>query len=163
MVNYSQAKIYKIVDNTNGTIYVGSTCEPTLARRLAGHVGSYKSYLNGQYHYVTSFKILENNNYEIVLLEKCDGVTSKDELKLRERHYIETLTCVNKYIPLRTTKEYYETHKEKKRENDKIWREANKEKKRFLEKQWEEANKEKRKEYHKIWRANKISNEQNNI
>lgn len=36
MVNYSFAKVYKIVDNTNGNIYVGSTCEPTLARKLAG-------------------------------------------------------------------------------------------------------------------------------
>ena len=35
MVNYQLGKIYKIVDNTNGNIYIGSTCEPTLARRLA--------------------------------------------------------------------------------------------------------------------------------
>jgi len=84
MVNYQLGKIYKIVDNTNGNVYIGSTCEPTLARRLAGHIGNYKKYLNGKYHYVTSFKILENNNYDMVLIEKfpCD---SKEELHARER------------------------------------------------------------------------------
>ena len=34
VVNYQLGKIYKIVDNTNGNIYIGSTCETTLARRL---------------------------------------------------------------------------------------------------------------------------------
>jgi hypothetical protein len=109
MVNYAQAKIYKIVDNTNGNIYVGSTCEPTLARRLSGHVGAYKTYLNGSGSCITSFQILQNKNYEIVLLENCENIFSRDELKSRERHYIETLSCVNKNIPLRTAKEWKAT------------------------------------------------------
>jgi hypothetical protein len=36
-INYQLGKVYKIVDNTNGQCYVGSTCEPILARRLASH------------------------------------------------------------------------------------------------------------------------------
>ena len=35
MPDYNKGKIYKIVDNTNNNIYIGSTCEPTLAHRLA--------------------------------------------------------------------------------------------------------------------------------
>ena len=35
MPDYSKGKIYKIVCNVTGLVYVGSTCEPTLARRLA--------------------------------------------------------------------------------------------------------------------------------
>jgi hypothetical protein len=95
MVNYLLGKIYKIVDNTNNNNYIGSTCEPILARRLAGHVGSYKSYLNGKCGYITSFKVLENGNFNIVLLEEypCD---TKDQLLARERHYIDTTDCVNK-------------------------------------------------------------------
>jgi hypothetical protein len=30
---------------------------------------NYKKYLNGKYHYVTSFDILKNNDYKIELLE----------------------------------------------------------------------------------------------
>ena len=90
MPNYQQAKIYKIECNISGKIYVGSTCEPTLARRLAGHVGDYKRYLNGNYHYVSSFDILANNDYDIVLVESypCD---SKDELYSRERYWTKEL------------------------------------------------------------------------
>jgi hypothetical protein len=129
MVNYSQAKVYKIVDNTNGNIYIGSTCEPTLARRLAGHVTHYNRYLNcGKGSYYTSYQILENRNYDIILLETCNNVTTKDELMARERYYIETLTCVNKVIPLRTDKEYRIANKEKRAEQNKKWEEANKDK-----------------------------------
>ena len=45
MVNYTLSKIYKIECNVTGLVYVGSTCEPTLAKRLTKHVGNYKSYL----------------------------------------------------------------------------------------------------------------------
>ena len=152
MVNYSQAKVYKIVDNTNGNIYVGSTCEPTLARRLAGHVGAYKKYLNGKYHYVTSFKILENNDYAIVLLEACENTTTKDELHARERIYVEALDCVNKIVPLRTQKEYYETNKDILLEKKKEYYETNKDILLEKAKEYYETNKdilsEKKKEYY---------------
>jgi hypothetical protein len=149
---YSRGKIYKIVDNTNGNIYVGSTTEPTLARRLVKHRSNYKSYLDGKYHFITSFKILENDNYDIVLLENCQCDT-KDELHKRERYYIETLECVNKSIVGRTSlqyyfdnaekykikrKKYYEDNKDKFKEYDKIYREKNKD---YLKK-YREDNKE---------------------
>ena len=53
--------------------YVGSTCEPTLARRLAKHVSDYKQYLQGKGSNISSFIILKMDDYDIVLL----GVTSK--------------------------------------------------------------------------------------
>jgi hypothetical protein len=89
-----------------------STCEPTLARRLAGHVGKYQQYLKGKYHFVTSYEIIKNGNYDIILIEnvKCD---SKDQLTARERYYIESLDCINKLIPGRTDKQYREDNKEK--------------------------------------------------
>ena len=59
MLDYQKAKIYRIVCNITGLNYYGSTCKPTLARRLAGHVGNYKTYLNGKTNYITSFKVLE--------------------------------------------------------------------------------------------------------
>ncbi len=61
MVNYSLGKIYKIVDNTNNNIYIGSTCEPTLARRLASHRTNYNNYLKEKNNFTTSFDIIKNN------------------------------------------------------------------------------------------------------
>ena len=140
MDRYKNGKIYKIIDNTNNNIYIGSTCEPTLALRLAKHKSKYKQYLKGNTHAnnMTSYKILENNNYSIILLEEYSCET-KDQLLLRERYYIDNNICVNKCVPLRTNKEYNEENKEKiqkyrddrkeiKKEYDKKYRENKKEK-----------------------------------
>jgi hypothetical protein len=113
MPNYKLGKIYKLIDNTNGNIYVGSTCEPMLSRRLAGHVKSYKAWQNGKYNYVTSFEVIKNNNYDIVLIEAFP-CNDKEELHKKERYFIESMKCINKYIPTRTgkesNKEYYLLH-----------------------------------------------------
>jgi hypothetical protein len=105
MDRYSKAKIYKIVDNTSRKVYVGSTCEDTLAKRLSKHVDSYKRHLKGNYNNVTSFQILSNENYDIILIENYP-CNNKDELRARERYWIEnTDFCVNKNIPTRTREE----------------------------------------------------------
>ena len=126
-IDYTLGKIYKIVDNTNDNIYIGSTCQNTLAQRLSTHVQDYKKFLNDKYNYTTSFDIIKNQNYEILLLEiyPCN---SKDQLHAREARYIRSLDCVNKYIPGRTKKEYVEDNKEKIKEDNKNYRENNKEK-----------------------------------
>jgi hypothetical protein len=110
MVNYKLAKLYKIVDNTTDNIYIGSTCEPTLARRLAGHVAHYKHYLRGKGNYITSFEILKNEDYDIILMADvpCER---KDQLHHIESHYIKHNVCVNKAIPNRTNSDYYKDNK----------------------------------------------------
>jgi hypothetical protein len=128
MVNYQNGKIYKIVDNTNGNVYIGSTCK-ILYERIAGHKYDYKKYLKGYYHFVTSFKILENKDYKIELIElyPCN---SKIELHKRERYYIENNECVNKVIPSRTPKEsqkeYYKNNKNDIKESQKEYYKNNK-------------------------------------
>ncbi len=81
-MNYQNSNIYKITDNTTDAIYIGSTCK-TLEQRLKQHEYNLKSYKAGNYHFITSFKILENNNYKIELIKlyPCD---SKKELELQE-------------------------------------------------------------------------------
>ena len=95
MVNYNLGKIYKIVDNTNDNIYFGSTCEPTLSRRLAKHVSNFSGYKRGKDNFMTSFKILENGDYDIILIEDfpCD---SKNQIFARERYWTDNINCVNK-------------------------------------------------------------------
>lgn len=135
-IDYQKGKIYKIIDNTTDNIYVGSTCEPTLARRLAKHVGNYKSYQNETYHYVSSFDILKNGNYDIILIENSPCNT-KDELYARESYWSNELICINKcrnqglWLKLGQKeyhKEYFHNHKEKITENYKKYNANNKEK-----------------------------------
>ena len=126
MVNYQLGKIYKIVDNTNGNIYIGSTCEPTLARRLSTHMQDYKRYLIGKKPSNTACQIFANNDYNIILIESFP-CNSKDELHAKERYYIESIKCVNKQFPGRTQQEYHELHKETLTEYYKQYRIDNKE------------------------------------
>ena len=117
MPNYSKGKIYKIVDNTNNNIYIGSTCEPTLAHRLAQHKRDYAKYLRGVGHFTSSYIIFKNNNYDIVLLEECD-VNSKDQLFQRERYYQDLIPNINKLKNARTPEE----NKQVKNESQKQWK-----------------------------------------
>jgi len=129
-IDYSKGKIYKIVCNVTGKIYIGSTTKEYLSQRSTKHKEDYQRFLNGTYSYVTSFEILKNANYDIILSESVN-CNSKDELRSRERYYIETLECVNKNIPTQTlkewTKKYYEKNKEKILEYKKEYRIKNRE------------------------------------
>ena len=68
MNKYNNSKIYKIIDNTNGSVYIGSTTQ-SINKRLSEHISNYKRYLNGKYHYNSSFEIIKNGNCKIELLE----------------------------------------------------------------------------------------------
>ena len=105
----NKSKIYKIIDNTNNDVYIGSTC-CSLKQRLSNHKSDYKAYLNGLGGNTRSFGIIKNNNYKIELIEDCN-IKTKQELLSRERFYIDNNECLNKNIPGRTQKEYEETKK----------------------------------------------------
>ena len=99
-------KIYKIVDRTNGNVYVGKTTKEYLSERIASHKYDFE-----RGHYCSSQIILKNNNWIYELIEETED-------KTRERYWIENLdNCINKVIPLGNSKEW------KKR-----WRDNNKEK-----------------------------------
>ena len=159
MPDYAKSKIYKIVCNITGLVYIGSTSQ-TLNQRLQEHKRQYKYYMNEYYLYVSSFKIIENQNYDIILIEDfpCER---KEQLHARERYWIENIECVNMRIPTRTDKEYREDNKEiikqynqenkeKIKERNKNYREDNKE----IIKQYRENNKEKLKEQRKQYCEN---------
>ena len=128
MRDYKKGKIYKLVSDQTDKIYIGSTCEPILCRRLAKHRSDFKLYLKGKSHYVTSYELVKYNDCKILLLEKypCE---SSDELLARESHWIKKFKskCVNKYIPARTKKQFYEDNAEKIKQRSKQYREEHKE------------------------------------
>ena len=136
MVNYKLGKIYRIECNVTGLEYVGSTCEPTLAKRLTKHVGQYRSYLKGTYNYVSSFKLLENNDYDIILIEKYP-CNDKDELYSRECYFSNQIDCVN----IRKNQGLINRLGGRK-EYDKIYRELNKDKILEKKKEYKNINKE---------------------
>ena len=106
-------KIYKIIDNTNGNIYIGKTTQ-SLKRRLSHH----KSHKN-----CSSREIIKNRDYRIELIEETDDES-------RERYWIENSNCINEQIPGRTDKEYYRDNKDKIQEYQRKKYEKNKEKKK---------------------------------
>jgi ribosome-interacting GTPase 1 len=115
MVNYANGKIYKIESNIGDKIYIGSTTKTQLSQRMGGHRACYKSWkagkgrLNTVYHLFDEYGV---ENCKIVLLEECPCETN-DQLKSREAHFIKTLECVNKAIPLRTRAEFYQDNRPK--------------------------------------------------
>jgi hypothetical protein len=170
MVNYEKGKIYKIVCNKTGNTYIGSTCEK-LSNRLAHHRRAYKYYLNANKMYSTSFEVLKNDDYNIVLIEEVN-CKNKDQLLSRERFYIDSISCVNKCKPTRTVKQWCEENKDKIKqmkqekagiikEQMKKYREVHKEHIRQRTKEYKERNKDKineqTREYRKLNRE-KIKN-----
>ena len=138
MVNYSNSKIYKIepiCDHDEGDIYIGSTTKKYLSQRLEFHRRDYKNYKSGMIKYkLTSFTLFDKygiDNCDIILLEFVNA-TCKEELHRIEAHYIKSVRCVNKMVPLRTKKEYKEDNKELIKETSKKYYQDNIE--HFLEK-----------------------------
>ena len=125
-INYQLGKIYKIVSDQTENVYIGSTCEPTLARRMTGHRKDYKQYINTGKKYITSYELLKYDDSQIILIENwpCDN---KDELHKRERYWIDQYNNhVNKIIPTRTGKEYKKDNETRIKEIKKEYYESNK-------------------------------------
>lgn len=147
---YQRGKIYKIVSPNTNKVYVGSTTEPLLSRRMAGHTRDMKRWKNGSTNYTSSFEILEAGEAQIVLLELCP-CNSKDELFARENHWMNELKniCVNRNkAPLGLTiqewnSHYYQENKDDIKFNQKQYYNDNKEGILAKRKQYQLDNKEK--------------------
>ncbi len=130
-IDYSKAKIYKLISYETNKVYFGSTCEPYLSSRLAGHKATYKVYKKGASHYVSSYDIIKYDDCDIVLVENYP-CKDKNELYARERYYIELdrRACVNNRVPIRAKGEYIKEWKTKNKDilrvKDAIWYQKNK-------------------------------------
>jgi hypothetical protein len=80
-------RIYKIVDNTNGNVYIGST-KQSICNRVARH----RNYMNNEGEYCSSSIVLKNKDYHYGQIDYCH----KDERKELEQFYINsTENCIN--------------------------------------------------------------------
>ena len=166
-MKYEKGKIYKLVDNTNKNIYIGSTIQ-SLSKRKAQH----KEIKNK----CKSKLIINNGDYDIILIENYP-CSSKEELLARERYFIENIECINKIIPIITkkerkeyeikyanenkdlikikSKEWYKNNKDKKKEYEIKYSNENKDLIKIKSKEWYINNKDKKKEYDKKYRDEK--------
>jgi len=85
------------------------------------------------------FAASDGGDYAIRLIEDCP-CDRKEQLLARERHFIETIDCVNKKVPLRTKHEWYMENRDELIRKQLIWNNANKDKtqiykQRFAERQ----------------------------
>ena len=84
--------IYKIVDNTNGNIYVGST-KLKMRIRIQAHKDDFKIK-----KYCSSSIILKNNDWDYHVIEECE----EDIRFEREQYWIDNLNnVVNKNNPIK--------------------------------------------------------------
>ena len=140
MVDYQNAKIYKLWSPSQNLVYIGSTTQK-LSQRKTKHVSDFKSWQNGKMNFVTSFSVLEFEDHRIELIENYP-CNSKEELLKREGYYIKELDCINKCVSGRTQKEYYQDNKEELAKKHKEYYQNNKEELAKKKKQYQIDNKE---------------------
>ena len=144
---YQNSVIYKLkhnedYDDTN--IYIGSTSN--FKNRKYCHKNICNNEKNPKYNTALYQYIRDNGNWDewIMIPIEQYSCNNKNELEIRERYYIDILRPVlNKVIPTRTYKEYYEDNKEKILLYNKEYQAANKEQFLIKKKEYREANKEK--------------------
>jgi hypothetical protein len=145
--------IYKIYDAEG--IYIGSTKGP-ISYRMNDHINSAHIYSTSpSMRICSSHEIILRNNYNTEIIEWV-VIISKDDLRIKERDWIEKTDCVNITIPIRSIQEsieyhhqYYETHKNDPAfiETNKKYRRDNKERIALNHQRWREENIEQQRSY----------------
>jgi hypothetical protein len=133
--NYQNGKIYMIESLEGDCKYYGSTIQ-SLALRLGKHRSEIKMGKN-----ITSKEVLKYSDARILLVESFP-CNNRMELESKEAEYIRHNDCVNKCIPQRTDKQYYQDNKEVITEKQKQYRQDNKEVIAKYKKQHYQDNKE---------------------
>ena len=122
MTDYSKTKIYIIRSNNTDRVYVGATTQP-LSHRFRDHNNTFRKGKNG----TRAVEVLKHGDCYIELLESfpCDNV---DESSARERHWGRQFDGqkVNKNVPGRTVREWYQNNIERQRERAKLYAQNNK-------------------------------------
>ena len=150
MVNYQLGKVYKLVSSQTNDIYIGSTCQSTLANRLCQHKIQYRSYLNGnQRKYISSIEILQYDDVQIVLIEDypCER---KEQLTCLENYHIERNREIAVNMKRAFTglsrkefkRQYYQDNKEDLSVKNREYVEEHREQVCAYKKQWHEENRE---------------------
>ena len=119
---YQRGKIYKLLNTINVEVYVGSTCQKLLSKRMGKHREDALIHKTSPIYKMMNELGADKFYIELIMNYPCN---SKDELVAKEREWIRNIDTLNKRIEGRTKKEYYEDNKDILAEKNKIYRENN--------------------------------------
>ena len=141
MPNYKNSKIYKLCNNIDNLIYIGSTTGPLCMCMAVHHTEAKKNNNANLYKHMNKLGV---QNFKIILIENY-ACASKDELLKRERYYIE---IHDKNILLNLNRPIINSIEKK--QLTKIWNTKNKK----YYKIWHAKNKEYQNEQNGKWHLN---------
>ncbi len=109
--DFSKGKFYKITNDYNDDVYVGSTCN-TLVRRFIMHKSDSKIPCKMNY---LLYQLINNIGFERFRIQLIENYPCEDKYQLRQRegYWIKQLGTLNKLISGRTIKEWEEDNKNK--------------------------------------------------
>jgi len=111
--DFSKGKIYKITNDYNDDVYVGSTCD-TLVKRFSSHKSHKKQNMNKKLNILINEIGIERFRIELIENYPCED---KYQLRQREGFWIRQIGTLNMMIAGRTDSEWHkETYEEKKEE-----------------------------------------------
>ena len=136
------AKVYKITNDSNDKIYVGSSTNKYLHSRMSSHCQSCKD-LTGRrntklYNYMREIGV---NHFYIELIENFQCET-KQQLREREQHYIDTLKPELNMFRATKNPEYIKQNREKINKQSNEYYHANKATILKLQNEYNEKNKD---------------------
>ena len=139
--DFSKGKIYKITNDYNDDVYVGSTCN-TLGRRFSVHKADMKKdkYKNRLIYILMNDIGFERFRIQLIIDYPCED---QYQLTQKEGEYIRLFGTLNKKIEGRTPKEYRETNKENLLKMKQEYYKTNKDKLKNVHKEYYETNKNK--------------------
>ena len=121
-MDYSKAKIYKIINGVSDDIYIGATCQP-LSKRMAEHRISLKSSRDKHVKLYQKMNEIGVEHFKILLIKEtpCDNVEQLRAIG----EYIRELGTLSSQIAGRTSSDYNKEYKERYYPQKKIYKENN--------------------------------------
>ena len=118
--DFSKGKIYKITNDFNDDVYIGSTCD-TLVKRFSSHKSQINSSDKKNRPLYELMREIGTDRFRIELIE---DYSCEDKYKLRQRegYFIRELGSLNKRIECRTKQERYEETRDILLDKQKIYR-----------------------------------------
>jgi len=131
MIDYKKGKIYKIVNDLNDEIYVGSTVN-TLSQRMAHHKYDFERYPDRKIYKFIRDIGGDWSHCKIILIE--DYPCERKEQLLQREQYYKKIATLNNY-------NCFGFDKKRKKKYNKEYREANKDKIKEYKEKYYESNK----------------------
>ena len=148
MTNYKNGRIYKILNTTDDTVYVGSTTE-ALCKIMWKHKWDVKNNRFMTRPLYVKAKEYGFENFYIELIENypCE---CKEELVAREGYWIRQIGSLNAIVAGRTAEQYYHDNKQQLKKGSNDYYYANYENELKQRKEYRDNNKDKIQERDKI-------------